>query len=184
MHIVSEGVTAKGLHYVIRYPEMDDVRSAWEYINRLSKERTFVRFQGEEVSMEDEERFITHKRTAIREQRGVTLFLVVNDAVMGISSVDLNDKTENHVAVFGISIDASVRGHGLGEVLMRATMAEAETNLADLKIITLRMKAPNAAARSLYEKVGFTEYGLLPQGTQHAGAYVDDVLMYYRCPNS
>jgi RimJ/RimL family protein N-acetyltransferase len=89
----------------------------------------------------------------------------------------LHDKTESHVGTFGLSIDASVRGKGLGEALMRAVLDEA-VKLPGIRIIELKVKAPNAVARALYEKLGFIEYGLLPLGTQHQGAFVDEVMMY------
>ena len=45
--IVHRGKTKKGLDIVIRYPVEVDVEMLLKYINSLSKECTFIRFQGE-----------------------------------------------------------------------------------------------------------------------------------------
>ena len=57
-NIVEEGESKKGMVFTIRYPKSDDAVSVWEYINRLSKERTYIRFQGEEISLEKEGKYI------------------------------------------------------------------------------------------------------------------------------
>jgi RimJ/RimL family protein N-acetyltransferase len=177
MDVVQEGTAKDGTEFLIRYPETGDVESVWKYINRLSKERTFIRFQGEEIPIEKEEEYIAKRMREIQEGKDVTLFLVVDGEVQGISGIEMQDRTESHIGVFGLSIDASVRGKGLGETLMRAVMEESK-KLKGLKIITLKVKAPNEVAIALYTKLGFVEHGRLPLGTQHQGAFIDEAMMY------
>lgn len=177
MGVVKEGSAKDGTTYVIRTPEMGDVESVWKYINRLSKEKTFVRFQGEEIPIEKEEEFIKKCMQAAQDGKGVTLFLIVGGEVQGISGVEMQERTESHVGVLGLSVDASVRGRGLGEILMRAVMEESK-KLKGLTIITLKVKAPNDIAIALYTKLGFIEYGHLPLGTQYRDVFVDEVMMY------
>lgn len=178
MHTVLEGTTQNGAAYTIRYPEASDAHSVWEYVNRLSKERTFVRFQGEVVSLESEEKFVADIVEKIQKHLNVTLFLTVGGNVQGISSIEMQTKTESHVGILGISIDKSIRGQGLGKILMQTVISEACVHLNGLRIITLKLKAANTTALSLYKKLGFKKYGRLPCGTQHREQFMDEILMF------
>ncbi len=55
---------------------------------------------------------------------------------------------------------------------------EAETNLPDLEIMILDVFANNSLAKGMYEKFGFVEYGMLPNGIKLEKGYSDRVLMY------
>lgn len=178
MDNLAEGTTRDGRAYIVRRPSLDDVDSALTYINRLSSEQTFVSFQGEQLTHEDEQKFIERAIEHYENRTGVHLFLMVDGAVMGICGVDAKPRSESHVGDLGISLDASVRGEGLGRMLMEETLALAEQHITDLRLITLTVKGPNAIARSLYEKLGFTTFGCLPHGTMHQGEFVDEIYMY------
>jgi RimJ/RimL family protein N-acetyltransferase len=178
MAVIQEGTSAKGIPYVIRGVETEDAEGAHAYINRLSKERTFVRLQGEEIALEDERKIVAKWVAKGAEGASVHLVLVAEGGIRGISSIELEGKTENHVGTFALSVDQSVRGQGLGELLMRATIEEAKKRLRGLRTVALKVKGPNAAARALYAKLGFKEYGTLPRGTMHQGELVDEISMY------
>ncbi len=177
MRIVTEGTTKNGTPYTIRYPEIADVESAWRYINRLSKERTFVRVQGEEVTLEEEQKFITKLIEKVEVGKAAALFLIVNGEVHGLCNIEMQDKTESHIAKLGLGVDAASRGQGFGRLLMETTIDEAK-KLEGLQKIILTVKAPNSLAKSLYEKLGFVEFGMLPKGTRHQGELVDSHHMY------
>lgn len=178
MRIVKEGTSKKGTPYLIRYIEREDVHTAWEYINALSKEKTFIRFQGEEVTLEKEAEHIEKSVKKIEEGRGVILALIVDGKYSGISEATLRDKTESHVANMGLSVSANVRGEGLGRELFESVISEAINNLHGLRILTLEVKAPNDIGMSLYTSCGFIEFGRLPLGTMHQDQFVDEVFMY------
>lgn len=173
-----EGITQEGIHYSLRYPKSDDGKAVWTYINELSKEKTYIRFQGEEIPLKDEEKYVENKIIEIKEKKCVVLFLMIENKVKGICAIDLLDKTENHVARLGISVSRETRGKGLGEILMTQTIDEAKKQLPGLKIIKLEVKHPNTTAITLYKKLGFLQYGYLPQGTSHHGKLVDEIFMY------
>lgn len=50
VQIVYRGETSKGNHILIRYPSKEDAQAMTDYINKLSKEQTYISFQGEEIS--------------------------------------------------------------------------------------------------------------------------------------
>lgn len=178
--VVYKGKTKSGEDFIIRYPTPDDAIGMCEYINILSKEQTFIRFQGEQESLENETKYLLTQLERIESGRSVQLLIVQGDRVMGNSSVDMKDKTESHEGVFGISIAKKLRGEGIGKLFMKLVLEEAEKNLPKLQIITLGVFGDNDLAYSMYQGFGFKEYGRLPGGSKHKDKYVDHAYMYKR----
>ncbi len=176
--IVYRGKTKKGNEIIIRYPQKDDAQAMCDYINTLSKEQTFIRFQGEEVSLESETKYLQEQLEKIAKNQSVQLLAFSGGKLMGISEIDMKDKVEESEGVFGISLLEEYRGEGAGKKLMELVIKEVEENIPHLRIVTLGVFANNPVARDLYEKLGFKEYGRLPGGVLYKGQYVDHVYMY------
>ncbi len=176
--MVQDGISRTGTPYVIRYPKDGDAPSVHRYINRLSKERTFVRLQGEELTLEEEEEYVAKRICDNADKKTVTLFLEIGGEVQGICGLDRDSRTESHVARLHLSIDESVRGAGLGEIITTAVMDEAQKAMEGLRLLRLEVKEPNERARTLYGKLGFKEFGRLPNGTRHQGDLVDEIFMF------
>lgn len=176
--VVWEGLSKKGNKIIICYPTKDDARIFCDYINTLSKEKTFVRFQGEEVSLESETKYLNSQLERIDRNQSVELLVFCNNKLIGISSIDMKDKTESHEGVFGISIAKEYRGEGIGRKFMQLVLGEAEKNMLQLRIVTLGIFGNNTLAKRMYESFGFREYGRLPLGSLHNGKYVDHIYMY------
>lgn len=163
---------------IFRYPKTGDVFLMTKYINALSKERTFIRFQGETITLEEEEKYLEKQLERIVKKQTVQLIALCKQQIVGISSVDLRDKVEQHIGVFGITLAKEFRGQGLGRKLMQAVLKEATKKLPGLRIITLEVYKINNVARNLYEDTGFKQYGLLPKGLKYKGKYLDRILMF------
>jgi ribosomal protein S18 acetylase RimI-like enzyme len=176
--IIFEGISRKGNKIIIGYPTKDDAQIFCDYINALSKEKTFVRFQGEEISLADEEKYLNAQLKRIANKQTVELLVLCNNKLIGISSIDMKDKTESHEGLFGISIAKEYRGEGIGKKFMQIVLEEAVRNMSQLRIITLGVFGDNPLAKSIYEKFGFKEYGRLPDGSLHKEKYVDHIYMY------
>ena len=177
-NIVYAGKTSKEREIIIRYPTLSDAPEMWRYINELSQEKTFVRFQGEEISLEYETKFLNGGLEKIKNKRAVQLLVFSSNTLIGISAIDLKDKSESHEGVFGLSVAKDFRGEGIGKLLMKLTIDEAVNKLSDLRIITLGVFGDNDLAYTLYEKLGFKEFGRLPGGSKHRDKYVDHIYMY------
>ena len=80
--------------------------------------------------------------------------------------------------VNGLAVDPGKRGRGIGRRLMEDAKLEAARRGASK--LTLRVLAPNAPARRLYEACGFTVEGVLEAEFSLDGQLVDDVLMACR----
>ncbi len=176
--VIFEGKTKQDKQYVIRYPQEGDAQAMCDYINELSQEHTYIRFQGETVSLEDETKYLQEQLEKIRKNKTVQLLVICEGKIMGISAIDLKDKTESHEGVFGISLAKDIRGEGIGKILMKLTIEEAEKHLSELRLITLGVFGDNQLAFKMYEDFDFQEYGRLPGGSLHDGNYVDHVYMY------
>lgn len=176
--VVFEGLSSKGNKITIRYPAKEDVKIMRDYINALSKEQTFIRFQGEEVSLGHETKYLNSQLKRIIKKTTVMFIAFCNNKLIGVSSIDMKDKTESHEGVFGISLLKEYRGEGIGKIFMKLVLEEAKRHMSQLRIVTLGIFDSNSIAKSMYEKFGFKEYGRLPKGILYRGKYVDHIYMY------
>jgi ribosomal protein S18 acetylase RimI-like enzyme len=107
-----------------------------------------------------------------------TLVAIVDGVVAGYVKLApaLDLESNRHVIeVRGLAVDPAMQRRGLGRRLMRAAAEEASRRGA--RRMTLRVLAPNRAARTLYESCGFEVEGILRGEFMLDGRYVDDVLM-------
>jgi ribosomal protein S18 acetylase RimI-like enzyme len=106
------------------------------------------------------------------------LVAVVDDEVAGYVRLGPVTELESNLHVLeikGLAVDPAHHRRGLGRGLLVAAAQEASTR--GVRRLTLRVLAPNAAARSLYESCGFEVEGVLREEFRLDGRYVDDVLM-------
>lgn len=176
--IVFKGNSKNGEEIIIRYPIKEDAQLMWEYINTLSKEKTYIRLQGEEVSLEEEEKYLNSQLDKINKNLAVLLLVIVKGKVIGISGIEMKNRIEKHVGGFGISIAKEFRGEGIGSNLIQLVLDEAEKNIPQLETVTLGVFSNNDWAKKMYEKFGFVEYGSLHNGIKLENGYADHVYMY------
>lgn len=176
--IVFEGQTKDGRKYVIRYAEIRDVQSMCDYMNILSQEQTFITFQGEILTLEQETKYLDDFIKKMDENLAIKLLAEYDGKIIGITDIKMNDKVASHEGVFGITVAKEFRGKGVGKKLMELVFEEAEKNIPQLRIVTLGVFGDNPLAHGMYKKFGFKKYGRLPEGILHKGKYVDHVYMY------
>jgi ribosomal protein S18 acetylase RimI-like enzyme len=85
------------------------------------------------------------------------------------------DASDHVCTINGIAVAIQHRQSGLGRKLVHAAVDEARARGA--RRLTLRVLAPNDAARHLYESAGFVVEGVQRYEFFLDGRYVDDVLM-------
>ncbi|MBI4359271.1 MAG: GNAT family N-acetyltransferase [Candidatus Nealsonbacteria bacterium] len=178
--IVFKGQTKKGREIVVRYPLGSDVSALRNYINILSREKTFIRFQGEQVSLADEKKYLASYLKKIKKNEAVKLMVFHQNRLVAVADINLEDKISGHVGVFGITVAKDFRREGVGKLLMKLVLKEAK-QIKKLKIITLGVFANNSIALRMYQKrFGLKEYGRLPQGIKHRGKFIDHIFLYKR----
>lgn len=163
---------------VFRYPRNGDAPALLDYINTLSRERTFIGFQGEQLTLEQEAAWLQSRLETIAAGRGVSILACEGDDVIGTAVVDCKPLAESHIGVFGIAVAAHRRGLGIGSLLMDVTIAEAERLLDGLRIIELSVFGNNPRAQRMYAEKGFVQFGQLPGGFRHRDQFVDQILMF------
>ncbi|MCL5438378.1 MAG: GNAT family N-acetyltransferase [Patescibacteria group bacterium] len=176
--VVFEGTTKKENKIVIRYVTRYDAPEMRRLINEISKEKSFIRFQGEEISVEEEEKYLKEELNKVEKGTAVKLHAFFEDKLIGVADIHLRDKVENHEGTFGIIVAKEFRGEGIGRLLMEFALKEAEKELLGLRIITLGVFGGNDLAEKMYKSFGFKEYGRLPEGILRRGKYIDHVFMY------
>lgn len=177
---VYEGKSKKNISITIRYPTIHDAHAMWSYINTLSKEKTYIRFQGEEVSIEEELSYLESQLKQMSKEMAVMLLAFHRNELIGITGIDMLDKTEKHVGTLGISVSKNFRGEGIGSLLLQFIIKEAEVNIPLLEIVTLGVFSNNVAGMKMYKQHGFIEYGNLPKGIKLQDKYADHIMMYKR----
>lgn len=106
--------------------------------------------------------------------------LVAEDDGTVIGYVRLNQPgplpSHAHVLVInGLAVAPAHQGKGVGRQLLTAAMEQAQRRGA--RKLSLRVLAPNAPARRLYEDFGFVVEGVSTKEFLLNGRYVDDVFM-------
>jgi ribosomal protein S18 acetylase RimI-like enzyme len=178
--IVYTGTTLAGKPYVIRYPQAGDAQMMTDYINILSREHTFIRFQGEKITFRHENKYLNDQLKKIAKHKVVQLLIISSQRIAGITEIGLKDKTESHEGRLGITLAEEFRDQGIGKILMASILREAQENLPGLRHVTLEVFANNPRAQHLYQKFGFQEFGRLPEGVLHNGKYIDLLFMVKR----
>ncbi len=178
MKIIYEGKTKKGKGFLIRYPEKDDALEMHKYINELSSEKTFIFLQGENITLDDEDKYLKEQLEGITKKQSIELIAEAGSKIIGVSSIHLGEGATNHEGTFGISLIKEYRNEGIGKILIGLTIKEAKKILPNFKIITLAVFENNNIAIKLYKNFGFIEYGKLPKGILYKGRYIDHIFMY------
>lgn len=108
----------KDQEFVFRYPQPTDLEGLRDYINQLSAERTFIRFQGTQVSLEEEEKYLAESLAKIKQNKKLSILALHNDLVVGHVEVTMLEQTEKHRGRLGASVKKGFRDEGLGGFML------------------------------------------------------------------
>jgi len=178
MKIVFKGKTKSGKEIIIRYPVISDLEKMLNYINTLSDEKTFITYQGERETLENEKKYLEKRLQDIKNNKAVHLLVFCNKELIAASVIHMDNRTGKHLGTLGITVIKNFRGEGVGKILLKLIEEEALKNIPNLRIITLKVFSQNNIALDLYKKDGFIQYGLLPDGIFRNESFEDEVLMY------
>ncbi len=179
--IVKEFKTKKGKKAVIRYPKWTDLDALLKYINKLSKEDTYITFSGEEISKDDEIEYLMGIFKKIEKKEMVMLCCFVDGKLAANSSVERDKegrKRTHHLAEFAIAVDKDFRGEGIGKKNAKTVIKEAKEKIPGLKMLTLYVYDENKIAQELYKKLGFKYAGTTPEAIKYKDEYIGAVSMY------
>ncbi|MDQ3008947.1 MAG: GNAT family N-acetyltransferase [bacterium] len=178
--VITTFTTKNGSTATLRYPSLSDAPALLEFINTVSQEDSFIRFSGEQQTLQEEEEYVRSELEQIKNGDAVKIFCFVDSTLAGVCDIHRDvafKKRKLHVGFQGIIIAKGFRGQGIGQELMSATIAEAQQHIPGLKHIRLECFSTNTAALALYAKLGFVEVGRLPGELLHRGQYIDEVVL-------
>ncbi len=148
---------------VIRNGTEDDARAVLDVFIRTHGQTEFLTtYPGETVFTEEQEKDYLQKKT--ENSREAELVAELDGQIVGTAGIDLIRAAEKtkHRAAFGIGIDKSRWGLGIGRALTAGCIECARA--AGFAQLELEVVADNVRAASLYQNAGFIEYGRNPRG--------------------
>ncbi len=173
--------TKKGNEYILRSIGPDNVEEFLDFMRQVSADTHFMSRYSDEVGSDEYEVLAEKARlkTLYEDSRQGMISVFDGDRIIGnvaIRTAGKGRKT-NHRCSIGIGIRKEYTGQGLGSILMDHAIEFAKS--VGYEIMELGVLSDNTPARSMYEKMGFTEWGCLP-GAFHLdeGDSLDEITMY------
>ncbi len=149
----------------------DHIEGFCEAAGSVARERLYL-LALDAAPLENLRDFV-HKNQA----KGMPFFVALdNEKVVGWCDIhSQNSPVLDHSGVLGMGIIKSHRGQGLGEKLIRTTLAAAKEK--GLTRIELTVRETNTNAIALYKKVGFEVEGVLRNAIYVDGVYTNHIAM-------
>ena len=159
----SETTLKNGKKCIVRNGEKKDGAAVFEIFNRTHEQTDYLLSYPEENSFDAEQEGAFLQELSDGDT-GVELIAVVDGEVVGSAGFDAVGKKYKvkHRAEFGISVDRSYWGLGIGSALTETCIKMAKE--AGYTQLELDVVADNDKAIALYKKYGFVEYGRNPRG--------------------
>jgi RimJ/RimL family protein N-acetyltransferase len=113
-------------------------------------------------------------------KHGITCVADAAGELIGMTALVRNDgaKMQHAGAIFSAYTRADWRGTGVADALLEACVAYARE--LGLRLVRLGVVTTNASAIRLYQRCGFTVYGVEPEVLYVNGIYYDELLMARR----
>src|SRR3972149_4444479 len=149
---------------ILREPEKKDARKLMEYYHRVIAETEFLA-NITPVNMVKEKRWLSEMLKKMRKGNAAFILAEIHGNVAGTASLERkNIEVHQHVGNFGIAIRQEYSRMGLGTRMMQ--IIEEHARKMKIEIIQLSVYERNAAAQDLYNKMGFSLAGKIPNAVK------------------
>ena len=156
-------ILKNGKEALLRNGDAEDGQAVFENFNQTHAETDFLLSYPDENSYdaEQEAQFLKEKTESPNE---IEIVAIIDGKVAGTAGIEAIGKKYKlkHRAEFGISILKEYWGLGLGKALANACIQCAKE--AGYEQLELNVVAENKRALSLYQSLGFEEFGRNPKG--------------------
>ena len=156
-------ILKNGKEALLRNGNAEDGQAVFENFNQTHAETDFLLSYPDENSYdaEQEAQFLKEKTESPNE---IEIIAIIDGKVAGTAGIEAVGKKYKlkHRAEFGISILKEYWGLGLGKALANACIQCAKE--AGYEQLELNVVAENKRALSLYQSLGFEEFGRNPKG--------------------
>jgi len=171
-------IAKSGKTLTIRLPERADLDQVLTYINDLISEDTYIIMSGEPVTEVEEKAYLTSLLNDISQKQAVALYVFDGEKLIANGQIKKRARRLSHIGDFGITVAKEYRQDGVGSQLMKMLLEEAKK--IGVTIVTLEVFSNNQQACHVYQKMGFTEFGILPKSVVHRGEIINLIQMYKR----
>ncbi|KKQ74376.1 MAG: GCN5-related N-acetyltransferase [Berkelbacteria bacterium GW2011_GWB1_38_5] len=171
-------MSKSGKEIEIYEPSLDRLDQILKFVNDLSKEDTFLSFIPEKpITKIEEELWLKSVLNNIKYKKAYVIWAICNDKIVGSCDVYQGGTArDKHVGKIGIMVDKNFRREGIGSFLLNLIIEHAKN--MEMNIVSLTVFSDNNPAISFYKKVGFKEWGRLPNGLFRKNRFSDSVKMY------
>lgn len=176
MEKIQSLILKDGRKVEIILPSMKYLHQLTDFVNKLSREDTYLTWEGEQYSVAYEKNWLNNALNEIKFDKSAHFWAVYDDKIIGAASINRGATRSKHVASIGVMVVSDYRGLGLGSILMQKIINKSKD--MNLKILKLDVFDDNLAGKKLYEKFGFLECGRIPNGLYRKGKYSDDIIMF------
>jgi RimJ/RimL family protein N-acetyltransferase len=165
----------------VEWKDMDDlIANYYSYYEELKERPDFgIAFYESMPNFASEIEWFSSLYRGVIEGNIIAVVAVVDGKVVGLCDVHRTrpGSEMSHVGLLGITIRKAHRGKGLGEQMMKKVI---DLSRGKFEILRLEVFTVNSVAIKLYKKLGFVEYGTLPNAIKRGGNYFDLMQMYRR----
>jgi ribosomal protein S18 acetylase RimI-like enzyme len=151
------------------------VKLLLNYINSFVAEDSFLT-HDKPLTLKQEKEWLAGTLKGIKNKEQLYFCAMFENKIVAGCTARKGLGRERGNIILGIAVKSGFRRSGLGEFLMRHTIAESRKKLKP-KNIYLSVAAPNKPAKSLYEKLGFKEMARFPKWMKRKGKYHDVIWM-------
>ncbi len=158
------------MEYMVRGYKMEDLPSMTEIWNQVVEEaKAFP--QTEKLTLEEAASFFLAQT--------FTVVALLDDEVVGLYILHPNNIGRcGHIANASYAVRNGYRGQKIGETLVRHSLAMAKEYGFQIMQFNAVVSI-NHTAIHIYEKIGFTRLGVIPEGFLLGDGSYSDILLYY-----
>jgi RimJ/RimL family protein N-acetyltransferase len=169
-------VTKKGTKVTARFLEWNDLEGVMKFANDLSGEDTFVQLNGEDLTREDEVKYLSKALSGMELKKEIHMVVEADGNIVGNSCITVGVRRKQHIGEIAISVSKDYRDEGIGYEMMQILILLARE--LKLKLLTLNCFENNPRALHIYEKCGFKMVGILPGALAYRGGYEGEATLY------
>lgn len=162
---------------VLRSARPDEAQMLIDYLKTVTGETRFLMCEPDEIeyTVAQEEQFIRSHNEA---KDALLILAFVDGEYAGNCSFESRSggRRASHRAAIGIALYQKYTGLGLGKIMLKVLLREIKNY--GFSQVELTVVGDNKRACHLYESLGFTECGRIPNANRYDDkTYSDDILM-------
>ncbi|MEK2690606.1 GNAT family N-acetyltransferase [Bdellovibrio sp. GT3] len=180
MDIKTEITKSKtGKTITLRAPTIEDAKALRVFMVEVAETAPYILSTADDFRSKSEDSEQNWIKRYQESNRDMIILAECDGKIVGNLDFSTGIRFKNlHRGHLGMSIAPSLRGDGIGELLLRKLFAEVP-RAEGITQIELSVMHPNTPAYNLYKKVGFMECGRKPNAFRlEDGTFAEEISMY------